>query len=236
MIPDSPTLLYGFRNKLRSLLAENWGFSRKGWNTFWWEEFLLHRGAFISANMSHWQVGWNQTYLSKAKAFQDSAQGGTYLVQKFAINRAHNLLSRACVVPPRPIPSPVKGTDPRWGDIARDKRKSLLENNVCKGSRSDKEWGIRDDLHESNTIALKFCPSGLLSKKKYAKCWKIIISWKQSDPSLQKSFKFNIFLMKEMGWEVGKWVSKRHGRSQMCWSNTVNDISSQMASEGDTGI
>lgn len=154
MIPDSPTLLFGFCNQLRSLLAENWGFSREGWNTFWWKEFLLHRGAFISANISHWQVGWNQTYLSKAKAFQDSAQGGTYLVQKFANNRAHNLRSRACVVPSPPTPFPVKGTDPRSGHIARDKRESLLENNFCKGSGRDKEWGIRDDLHESNTVAL----------------------------------------------------------------------------------
>ena len=166
MIADSPTLLFGFYNQPRSVLAENWGFSREGWNTFWWEEFLLHRGAFISANISHWQVGWNQTYLSKAKAFQDSAQGGTYLDQKFANNRAHNLLSRACVVPSPPTPSPVKGTDTRWGDIARDKKESLLENNFCKGSGSDKEWGIRDDLHESNTAALNSVQVGFCQKKK----------------------------------------------------------------------
>ena len=50
----------------KSLLAENWDVGR---GLFWWEEFLTHRGAFISASMSH----WNQTYLSRARARQDSS-------------------------------------------------------------------------------------------------------------------------------------------------------------------
>lgn len=72
--------------------------------------------------------------------------------------------------------------------------------------------------------------------KNWSKCWEVIINWNQSGPSLEKDFKFTILFMGKVGQEVGKWFFKRHSWSQMCWSNFVNDISPQMASEGTLGF
>lgn len=90
----------------RDLCWQRMAGAREGMHSDW--KFLFHRGALISAEVSCWQVGWNQT-TTTARAFQDSAQGGISLVQKFAISRAHNLPSRLH----RPPPSPEKGTGPR---------------------------------------------------------------------------------------------------------------------------